>query len=372
MLCINTITEIIKVQMSELNYILKGYKKTLLGIVPQNWEVKSIEDIFITFPNASYSRQQICENGDVKYIHYGDIHTKYTYVLDLIDDSIPTITEEQASRYTYLRNGDLIMTDASEDYTGVGKCIEIVNTNDTKAVSGLHTISLRDTNSIYVDGFRKYLTQITNVKLQLEKRAVGTKVYSISYNSIKSCLVPVPPINEQKKIVAILDIWDKAIELQTKLIEKLELRKRAMMQRLLTGRVRLNGFSGQWRKVKLGELCEITTGSLNADAMKEDGIYPFFTCAKEVYKIDKYAFNTEALLISGNGEHLGYIHYYKGRFNAYQRTYILDKFIIFCYDFAHLVFYCRKIVCRKFMRHIEVVVKACAYCWPNCKFNIWE
>ena len=57
-------------------------------------------------------------------------------------------------------------------------------------------------------------------------------------------------------------------------------------------------------------------------------IYPFFTCAEDVFSIDEYAFDTEALLISGNGANLGYIHYYNGKFNAYQRTYVLDKFAI--------------------------------------------
>lgn len=60
--------------------------------------------------------------------------------------------------------------------------------------------------------------------------------------------------------------------------------------------------------------------------MDDKGKYPFFTCAEEVYKINMFAFDTEALLISGNGANLGYIHYYKGKFNAYQRTYILDGF----------------------------------------------
>jgi type I restriction enzyme S subunit len=60
--------------------------------------------------------------------------------------------------------------------------------------------------------------------------------------------------------------------------------------------------------------------------MTENGEFRFYTCAKDYYKIDKYSFDTEALLISGNGANVGYIHYYKGKFNAYQRTYILDKF----------------------------------------------
>jgi len=90
--------------------------------------------------------------------------------------------------------------------------------------------------------------------------------------------------------------------------------------------LRFPEFTDEWKEVKLGEVCSIRTGKLNANAMEKDGQYPFFTCAKEVYRINTFAFSGEALLISGNGANVGYIHYYNGRFNAYQRTYVLEQF----------------------------------------------
>ncbi len=84
-----------------------------------------------------------------------------------------------------------------------------------------------------------------------------------------------------------------------------------------------------WKTDKLMNLISsITTGKLDANAMVPNGQYRFYTCAKEYYFIDKYAFDDEALLISGNGEYVGYIHYYKGKFNAYQRVYVLTGFKI--------------------------------------------
>ena len=77
----------------------------------------------------------------------------------------------------------------------------------------------------------------------------------------------------------------------------------------------------------LGELCNtITTGKLNANAMVENGEYPFYTCDSTPYRIDKYAFDEESILISGNGSQVGHVNYYKGKFNAYQRTYVLYDF----------------------------------------------
>lgn len=70
----------------------------------------------------------------------------------------------------------------------------------------------------------------------------------------------------------------------------------------------------------------ITTGKLNANAMVENGQYPFFTCDSKPFRINKYAFDEEAILISGNGSQVGHINYYNGKFNAYQRTYVIYNF----------------------------------------------
>lgn len=67
------------------------------------------------------------------------------------------------------------------------------------------------------------------------------------------------------------------------------------------------------------------TGKLDSNAMVEDGMYPFFTCAKEIFAINDYAFDQEALLLAGNNAAGKYdVKYYKGKFNAYQRTYVLS------------------------------------------------
>ena len=96
---------------------------------------------------------------------------------------------------------------------------------------------------------------------------------------------------------------------------------------------------------KLGEICQIATGKLNVNKQSENGKYPFFTCAKEVYRINTFAFDTEALLISGNGN-VGYIHYYKGKFNAYQRTYVLS-------DFSENIFFIKYVLEAGLKKRIE-------------------
>ena len=76
-----------------------------------------------------------------------------------------------------------------------------------------------------------------------------------------------------------------------------------------------------WEYIKLGLLCDIKTGKLDANAASPNGKYPFFTCSREPLRIDNYAYDCECVLVAGNGELNA--KYYKGKFNAYQRTYIV-------------------------------------------------
>ena len=78
------------------------------------------------------------------------------------------------------------------------------------------------------------------------------------------------------------------------------------------------------RRETLKSAFEFTTGKLDSNAAVEGGKYPFFTCARETSAIDDYAFDCEALLLAGNNANADYsVKHYKGRFNAYQRTYVI-------------------------------------------------
>jgi type I restriction enzyme S subunit len=139
-----------------------------------------------------------------------------------------------------------------------------------------------------------------------------------------------PTLPEQTKIANFLTAVDEKLTALKQKKTLLEQYKKGVLQRIFSQEIRFKDENGNdfedWEKKKLGEICKIKTGKLDANAMVENGEYRFYTCAKDYYNIDKYAFDTEALLISGNGANVGYIHYYKGKFNAYQRTYVLDGF----------------------------------------------
>ena len=80
----------------------------------------------------------------------------------------------------------------------------------------------------------------------------------------------------------------------------------------------------EWKECKLGDIAHFTTGKLNSNAAEDNGIYPFFTCSPETFKINSYAFDTSAILLAGNNAEGNFnIKRYSGKFNAYQRTYVI-------------------------------------------------
>lgn len=86
----------------------------------------------------------------------------------------------------------------------------------------------------------------------------------------------------------------------------------------------MGGVSMEWKEVTLGEIAIFKTGKLNSNAAISNGEYPFFTCSPETLRINSYAFDQEAILLAGNNAEGNYsIKYYKGKFNAYQRTYVI-------------------------------------------------
>ena len=311
-----------------IQHIPSSYKSSPLGIIPEDWEVKRLGEVCTFLRNNTLSRNQLNEtSGKVQNVHYGDILVKYPSILNARAESIPYVNQEdyKDTLNEFIEDGDVIMADTAEDET-VGKACEIINVDSKRILAGLHTMLIRPQKGLFASSFLGYHINSDSYRRQLNALMQGIKVCSLGKQVIANTFLLAPPLPEQQHIVSVLSLWDAAISKQTAMIEKLTLRKRGLMQQLLTGKKRLNGFEGEWKEVRLGEICKITTGKLDANAMVNNGTYPFYTCAKEVYRINEYAFDTEALLVSGNGEHVGYVHYYKGKFNAYQRTYVLDEF----------------------------------------------
>lgn len=216
----------------------KGYKTSELGRIPEDWTVLTYGEIFDFLSTSTNARSDLSHDGEYGYIHYGDIHTKWNNKLDASVVELPKISRKLVCS-TFIENGDVIMADASEDYNGIGKSIEIFNISNKKIVAGLHTYLLRDKYKQLSDGYRGYLHSNTNVKKIIEQLATGMKVFGISKNNLFSVPVPVPSKQEQTAIATILSDMDAELATLEQKLAKVRDIKQGLMQQLLTGRIRL-------------------------------------------------------------------------------------------------------------------------------------
>lgn len=206
----------------------------------EGWIVKRMGDIFKFLNTANNSRADLAESGEVEYIHYGDIHTRWNCFLDGSKNELPFIDKAKVNSVPFLEDGDLVIADASEDYEGLATCVEIKNIGKRKIVAGLHTLLLRGDKNIIADGFKGYLRNYHGVKDTLIRLSTGVSVFGISKTNLKEVELSIPPtVEEQTHIVQILSDMDAQIEALEKKLDKYKMLKQGMMQTLLTGRIRL-------------------------------------------------------------------------------------------------------------------------------------
>ena len=143
--------------------------------------------------------------------------------------------------------------------------------------------------------------------------ATGSVRDNLKLSMLYEFPIELPKLENQRKIVKILDKVSDVIEKKEQELEQLETLVKSRFVEMFANK----GYS----VLKWNDVFDTTTGKLDSNAATEDGEYPFFTCSKEVLRIDKFAFNQEALLLAGNNAAGKYdVKYYNGKFNAYQRT----------------------------------------------------
>ena len=163
----------------------------------------------------------------------------------------------------------------------------------------------------------KYLFYyLVHYKSYFSKVAVGATVKSLRQRHFDNLEVCYPSPSEQQRVVAKLDSAithiDKAVVATETNVSNVE----SLFQNYLS--------NIEAPISELGELVTIKTGKLDSNAAVKNGKYPFFTCSKKIFAIDNFAFDCEAVLLAGNNASGDFnVKYYKGKFNAYQRTYVI-------------------------------------------------
>lgn len=204
----------------------------------EEWISEPLDKTYRFLITNSLSRENLnYHNGLVKNIHYGDIHTKFSTLFDILKEKVPYINSEvsidRIIQDNYCQEGDMVFADASEDIQDVGKSIEITNLNNEKLLSGLHTLLARQIEQKLIIGFGGYLFKSESIRKQIQKEAQGTKVLSISATRISKINIYYPESTiEQQKIADCLSSLDELIAVHINKLETLKTYKKGLMQNL--------------------------------------------------------------------------------------------------------------------------------------------
>ena len=238
--------------MKDDQNISQGYKPSPLGPIPEDWEVKRLGEIGSFSKGTGVPKDKIISEG-YPCLTYGDLYTKYDFVIKNIKSFIDEETSKESKE---ISAGDICFAGSGETPEDIGKCATYLENHPAYAGGDIVILSPENNiNSLWLS----YLLNSDIGGKQRYKFAQGFSIVHIYPDNLKQIQIPVPPLPEQQRIVSVLSFWDTAIEKQTALIEQLTLSKRGLMQQLLTGKKRLKGFEGKWKKIKLGSIAECIT-----------------------------------------------------------------------------------------------------------------
>ncbi len=300
---------ITKIQNGE---IPKGYKKTKVGIVPSEWEVKKLGEVAKTYsggtPNTNNKEYYL---GTIPFIRSAEIDKKRTELFI----SKQGLNSSSAKEVIV---GDLLyaLYGANSGECAISKQCGAIN----QAV-----LCIKSSENV------KYLYYfLSSNKIKIINTYLQGGQGNLSAQIMKNIKLPLPPLPEQNTIAEILSTEDKVIELKEKLIEKKEAQKKYLMQNLLTGKKRLTGFRGEWNKVRLGEVCEIIKGSqLNKNTLSEyDKYYVLNGGITPSGYTDNWNVEKNTISISEGGNSCGFVNYNTENFWSGGHCYTLQDLSI--------------------------------------------
>ena len=236
--------------MNDNQHIPAGYKPSPLGPIPEDWEVKRLGEIAELSSGTTPSRtnNDFYSSGSIPWVKTTDLNNSILYSTE---ESVTNKALEKTS-LKLLPKGTVLVA-MYGGFNQIGRTAMLgIEATINQALSAL-ICNERIYNS--------FLLAWLNCKVKEWKHlaASSRKDPNITGKDVARFPIAVPPIEEQQRIISVLSRWDTAIEKQTALLEKLTLRKRGLMQQLLTGKKRLKGFEGAWKRIKLGDIAERIT-----------------------------------------------------------------------------------------------------------------
>ena len=292
-----------------------GYKRTEVGVIPQDWQVSTIG---AEFRVQLGKMLDAAKNAGVPKLYIGNRSVQWGQI-DVCDiDTVPmTLADLQQFR---LRPGDLLVCEGGE----IGRAaIWDEPIPECYYQKALHRLRPTRRYDVYL---MMSLLQLWASTGYLANYVTQTSIAHLPKDKFEIVPLPVPPPDEQRAITEALSDVDELLGSLEKLIAKKRAIKQAAMQQLLTGMTRLTGCNREWETRLLGDVAHIKTGSRNNQDKADGGQYPFFVRSATVERIDSYTYEGEAILVPGEGNIGGILHYVNGRFDVHQRVYQISRF----------------------------------------------
>lgn len=291
------------------NNIPQGYKATALGIIPQEWEVKRIKDFGpVITGNTPSTLDSENYGGYYMFVSPADLSEDAKYIIT----TEKTLSDKGFSQARKIPKGSILFTCIGSTIGKIGIASQDLATN-------------QQINSVVTNGeylFYALSFQSNKIRILANEQAVPI----INKSDFERIKVAFPPLAEQRKIAEVLGVWDEAIEKQTRLIEKLALRKRALMQRLLSAKLRLPGFSEPWKEQKINKITTIKKGEqVNKDVLFSNAKYPVINggITPSGY-LDTYNTKANTITISEGGNSCGYVNFMTTPFWSGGHCYTID------------------------------------------------
>ena len=294
-----------------------------VGDIPEGWKwVKLGDEIEIISGGTPKTNKLEYWNGNIPWLTIADFNNVNKYV----DKAQKTITEIGLSESStkLLKPGDIIIS-----ARGTIGAIAVVKKEMAfnQSCYGIRSKS----NEIYQD-FLYYL--LKNSINMLLKNSYGAVFDTITRETFSLLFCPLPPLPEQKAIAHVLSSIDDKIELLHRQNKTLEEMAMTLFRQWFIEPTK-DGLPEGWEEVSLGEFFPVITGKKDANFATDNGLYPFFTCSQKPLKAPSYSFDGNAILLAGNGDFN--IKRYRGKFEAYQRTYVLIPYNPEYFNFLYLL-----------------------------------
>ena len=282
--------------------IPQGYKATALGIIPQEWEVRPLNYLGAICSGGTPDTE-VAEywNGDIAWCTPSDITKLDTKYIESTEVKITAKGLKESSATLLPPRSIVVCTRAT-----IGNAA-ICNTEIATNQGFKNIIPNEKTNPEWL----YYI--IIYSKPRLVRFGCGSTFLEVSKKDFSRFKIAVPPLAEQRKIAEVLSVWDEAIEKQARLIEKLALRKRALMQRLLSAKLRLPGFSEPWKKVKLGDVAELyQPQTIQSEDLSQTG-YPVYGANGLIGYYNNYNHEYPQVVITCRGSSCGTVNFTPGK-----------------------------------------------------------